>query len=259
MPVDPMESAWHKFSWARRHKQATYDVIGEALHPNVDALPFQVEVNEGAEFATAVVRLGRVPTFRIECGLALGDALQNYRASLDHLAWTLVTLTGRKMTRREERSVYFPMATSRREFENRVNRWLPGVPATQRAVVRRYQPYRRDEHAKALRLLNRLSNVDKHRALVPTVVNATMAHVTLISNWQLLSFETVLRDRRAVYEGTRAIEAVLARTGPTPCGVQVEGALSVYPSLGRGIRVPDALEGIEATVSEVLSTFSEML
>jgi len=105
--------------------------------------------------------------------LRVGDIANNYRASLDHLAWALVSRgrtppgTG-KLTRKEEGRVSFPISRTRSDFNGVVARKLPGVRRADRARVRRRQPYHysaRTPERHAFALLAKMNNDDKHRTI----------------------------------------------------------------------------------------------
>jgi hypothetical protein len=99
-----------------------------------------------------------------EIGLILGDALNNYRASLDHLAWAIVNMTG---SPRKPKQVYFPITQSPEVFASEILRKLPGVSALFASMVKLHQPFQNGaqivEHP--LFILDDWNNADKHRAV----------------------------------------------------------------------------------------------
>ena len=181
---------------------------------------------------TAVVRITSLPNIRTDYGLTLGDTIQNFRAALDHLAWCLVKL-GHDPRPSEPQRVYFPMAASGKSFRSRVDEWLPGVPADYRAIIRRYQPYRSGDRAKAIRWLRNLSNTDKHRVLIPAVVSLGGISLQVTTNWPVQRVEPLIKGSRALNVGTPLMRVTLTPILGTDCQMQVHGNLASFPSLGR--------------------------
>lgn len=257
MPADPLGSAWHKYHWASKHMDAVAAAIERSVDPN--AHPVTVNVNvEPPNGNIAVVRVTRLPNIRTDYGLTLGDTIQNFRAALDHLAWGLVKVGSDPRPAKPKR-VYFPMAESGQSFKGQVNEWLPGVPGDYRAIIRRYQPYRRGERPKAVRWLRGLSNRDKHRILIPAVMSLGGANLRVITNWPIQGMDQLVEGRRALNVGTPLVRATLVPILGTDCQVQVQGNIACFPSLGYGVPVGDALNLIRSTVLEILSTFDELL
>jgi hypothetical protein len=108
----------------------------------------------------------------IKLSMILGDALNNMRSSLDHLVGRFVELHGGKV----ERHHSFPICSDVASFDRRVNQLrrksdgpgpLDGIPAggPELALIRGAQPYHRGEDGREhpLAVLNRMTNIDKHR------------------------------------------------------------------------------------------------
>jgi hypothetical protein len=258
MTVDPMASAWAKYHWASKHMDSVNAAIGRSIDPNLHTVALKVDLESQPTRAIAMVRIENLPTIRTDLGLALGDVIQNFRAALDHLAWGLVKI-GTKPRPSYPEGVYFPIAKSRVRFDRKIDEWLPGVPDEHRAITRRYQPYRRGDGPKAIRWLVRLSNTDKHRVLIPAVMNQSRLNLDIASNWSVLSLEWLVEQPRALHIGTPVLRIDLRRTGAADCQVQVDGQGTLYPSLGRGVPLLYALVLIRRTVFEILGTFDKML
>jgi hypothetical protein len=96
--------------------------------------------------------------------LLAGEAIQNIRASLDHVVYA--------HSGRDDSA--FPICTGSTNFARRSAQTLKGVPASVRATIKRAQPYIATPTAPSqdlLELLRTFSNIDKHRALT-TVASA---------------------------------------------------------------------------------------
>jgi len=115
-------------------------------------------------------------------GLIMGDAAHNARSALDHLVWALATSgagdQGIELTDEDKRWLQFPTATTGKDFRNNKDKFLKGVPDDAVNYIKGRQPftikpYEPETHF--LARLSRLDNTDKHRTLVPFVVNPAIS------------------------------------------------------------------------------------
>lgn len=97
--------------------------------------------------------------------LIIGDAVQNIRAALDHLAYELSTPAGRK------RGTAFPIFDNEDDFKARGEPKIGTIEGDERTLIERVQPYNASKVPadNPLAVLRKLSNLDKHRLLVTTV------------------------------------------------------------------------------------------
>ncbi|MEX1133757.1 MAG: hypothetical protein WED83_02815 [Acidimicrobiia bacterium] len=259
MTRSPLESAWHKYRWAQYHAQSVNSQLEGVFGADGDILTINVEVNQAADEATAIARIGRLPIIHERCGLALGDAIHNYRSALDHIAWNLVKI-GRTPKPRKPKSVQFPMCNSGAEFKRAQPSRLPGVIKDQVAVIRRYQPYVGGVRGTSISRLNRLANMDKHRVLIPAVVTPAGYNIRVTSSWRhVRPPEFFIGNGRELKINAKVMEAEFVRSGAGDCHVNVQGNLQIYPSLGRGLLVSKALLQIGKTVLSVLESIEETL
>jgi hypothetical protein len=100
-----------------------------------------------------------------EWALIIGDAVQNIRSALEHLAYELSTPTGRR------RGTQFPIFKEERLFKERGEPKIATITGDERKLIERVQPYNAEKIPAndPLAILNKLSNLDKHRLLVTTV------------------------------------------------------------------------------------------
>lgn len=97
----------------------------------------------------------------------VGEALYNFRCSLDHLIWQLVLSEGNVPTTRNE----FPIFSDPTRYEAEKHGKLSGVSNAVRSIVDALQPCNstgRDDYWKHLWELQVLNNIDKHRHLLLT-------------------------------------------------------------------------------------------
>jgi hypothetical protein len=257
MTVNPTASAWAKYHWASKHMERVYRAIERSLEPHGEAITFNGEIKPEGNRATCLIRIASLAELHFNCGLALGDVFQNFRAALNHLAWGLVEI-GSKPQPPNPEQICFPMARSGEHFSKTINRWLPGVPPEYRAVIRRYQPYCRGDGPKAMRWLQKFSNKDKHRVLVPMVLNQSQINVNVSSSWPIARMDWLVRKPRALHVGTPVLRLSLHRVSPD-CHMEVKSEVALFPSLGYGVPLDEALTLVRATVLDVLGTIDEML
>jgi hypothetical protein len=103
----------------------------------------------------------------VDFALILGDLLSNLRATLDYLVWQLVLAAGNTPTDRNA----FPCVKQGTNWPSVRGDRLQGVDACSAAEIDKLQPYHRtqDPERHLLAVLDRINNLNKHRAL-PTVV-----------------------------------------------------------------------------------------
>jgi hypothetical protein len=240
--------------------QALDRALQRSFDPQTHPVSVKVEVQVTGDAAVALVRVATVPLVRDDCGLTLGDVLQNFRAALDHLAWDLVKI-GATPKPAYPQGIYFPMAPSHKSFSKTINTKLPGVPKGQRAVVRRYQPYRRGMGPQAVRRLRDLSDHDKHRVVVPVTRNVSPhLNIAVESNWLVTSLRYLVTKPIRLKVNTPLMRIDLARPRglAADCQVGVNGQFPVYPALPHGAP-STALMDIRDTVLEILNEFDAML
>lgn len=115
------------------------------------------------------------PSTPTRWGLIAGDALTNFRASLDHIAWVLALKVG---TPERPRRVQFPIFDCQKRYDDPsygAARMLGEVWPDSHHIFERLQPYHSAEWPETdyLRVLDTLVNLDKHRILTQTVLTAS--------------------------------------------------------------------------------------
>jgi hypothetical protein len=122
--------------------------------------PYEIIANRDPNTRKPVYQLGRVNPMSGDLSAIAGDALQNLRGALDHLAWLLVLANNRSPDER----TYFPISED-----------FPKHMAKQSGVVQNFgsaaaqiwdgvKPYKGGNDD--LWLLNKLNNIQKHRPLL---------------------------------------------------------------------------------------------
>jgi hypothetical protein len=96
-----------------------------------------------------------------------GDAIQNLRSSLDHLAFQLVSVSSPGGKPPDPHKIYFPIADTSAEHPSDVRDKMRGAREDILEAVEATQAYRGGNTD--LWVLKRLNNIDKHRLLLPVV------------------------------------------------------------------------------------------
>jgi hypothetical protein len=199
------------------------------------------------------------PPLRI--ALLVGDALSNYRAALDHLAWQLVTKDG---TPPKPNQVYFPIGLDRLAFAADLRRKMPGVAPVTGSIVERYQPFQHGERARShpLWILSEWVGVDKHRAVPLSVLYSTRVEATVPDGFP--NFRVMAREGRAepieyLLPGTDLIRIYGKRIEPRKdpgALVRFGGQATIAHESGRTLEA--VLDGVDRVVDAILGEFERM-
>ena len=142
-----------------------------------DSKPYLVSTKRDAS-RRLVYYLSNVQPIPANIAPIAGDAIQNLRTALDHLAWQLFQIGTGGAT--NNRKVYFPIADDATKYGAYLQS-LSGFRSDAIATFRTIEPYKGGKDEK-LWVLNKLNIIDKHRLLV-TVGSAFQslnlgAHIT---------------------------------------------------------------------------------
>jgi hypothetical protein len=103
----------------------------------------------------------------------IGDAVHNIRSALDYLVYELAPPKVRR-----KRTTQFPIFLTQADFLGKSGAMIEGIAGDERKLIESVQPYRSDDpRTHPLAVLNRLSNRDKHRLLVPVVAAMDLSEV----------------------------------------------------------------------------------
>jgi hypothetical protein len=261
--VEPFESAWLKWGAAVSNADVLRDsVVTLAEQPDLRVETLYATVYDAKRHCVRLVIVEIGDAFPPLWGLLLGDVVHNYRSCLDHLAWDLYkrgqTPT---LTERQEQNIGFPICGKRTTFNRTIDQKLPGVRRADRAIVRRYQPYKPGE-SRAFRhvftVLRDLSNADKHRAIQPVVpipnritfdnLRPTDGIVRRIA--PAPGFSGLLQP------GTELARFYVKKAGPEP-RIDVQPHFALTPSINERLTLIDFLKKTMQATAIVLREFSE--
>ena len=113
---------------------------------------------------------GPTPTIPVEWSVITGEILYNMRSALDHLVWQLVLNNEQTPGRHNE----FPITNDQERWLQEKARMLKGVSQRHQAMVGYLQPFTGGVGlpfgVSNLRVIDQLSNIEKHRHLVVAVI-----------------------------------------------------------------------------------------
>jgi hypothetical protein len=174
--------------------------------------------------------------------LLAGEAIQNLRASLDHVVYAVSGL--------EYSS--FPICTTPGRFKRASTSRLRGIPASMRATIERAQPYRTSPTAPTrdpLEQLRTLSNIDKHRTLA--TVAAAVQHEGVGTNEGIEITWNEYATGKLLASGETHVSTFTVRAEREIQKVDVQPMLSYQVSIeGRPL---DVLHGFARHVYRVLA------
>ena len=146
------------------------DKLCEGIHKNIVR-----EVREDVDKQTWVFQ-GPTPHTPVEWSVTIGEILYNLRSGLDHLVWQLVIDNGQTPGRHNE----FPITEDEQRWQQEKVRALKGVGQMHQAMIGHLQPFTGGINlpfdVSMLRAIHELSNVEKHRHLILTVMASIGVH-----------------------------------------------------------------------------------
>ena len=261
---DPLfDSPWLKWAQGLLHAEALQaDIVRLGHEPDAyPVLAYRTEYQPKRHgFAVIAEEIAPIPP---RWPLLLGDIANNNRAALDQLAWALVG-RGRtppaKLTKWQEKSVYFPVHQKGAEFNGKVGGQLPGVRRADLAKVRRHQPY---HHPKTMR--------PRHALSLLASINAGDKHRTIQPLWAV-SVETgmkITKRRDCIITGTRPggtakpleVDTEIAflnarRTGLDPY-IEMELMIRAEPTLDNILGVREWTQAVGLEIMTLLFEFSQ--
>lgn len=261
--ADAFSSAWLKWGWAVVHAQALDRELTRVTHRFQTQRPYTTRTEYDPQHHCVRVLIDRFEPFPPILGLLIGDAASNFRASLDHLAWAIVTTRGRRpLDPKEESRIYFPFALRKEDFDSHfvVKEFLTRAD---RAILRRYQPYIHGKRKAPLHCLSSLPRItadDKHRIVRPlwAVAQGGQMRVSPKTNCEITRFPT--KGRPTILEPNAEVHRIyvrrLSRTGPEP-DVDTDILLRLRPSVDGFLSLKDWINKTTKHIAGLLSQFGE--
>jgi hypothetical protein len=256
-------SAWLKWGRAIIHAEALKaDLDTFRADPEADPVLLS-RVDYEPERDGFSIRPTTIDMMPARWSVLLGDIAHNYRASLDHIAWAVVsrgTKPPATLSKGQRRAVAFPIYCCRETFDRKLDKRLPGATAGDVEKIRARQPYHhsaKDRPRHGFVDLARINNGDKHRAVEPiwafpieVFAEVTDTHDCVVSG------ASPRIETSTPIEIKRELGFIRARkTGPNP-RIDVEISVTPEPCLENGRGVQDWVWRCGVHIRELLREYS---
>ena len=183
--MSKFDSALQKTERAKFHIQNLQSAV-RAFH---ETKPYKIGTKRDPQTRKLIYHVLEVTPVPGHVAVILGDALQNLRTSLDHVAHQLWRDAGH---RGDGRHVQFPIAADAAKYVTQSPRMVEGIGQPAVDAIRSLEPYKggNGAYSDALWRLNQLNNIDKHRLLI-----------TVGSAFQSVNLGAVLSAKMASFTG----------------------------------------------------------
>lgn len=226
------QAPWDGVSAKLEHAWRHFDALASVTMAFVSEGPLAFETlpapERGANWLKCELRVTHPDKL---IALMLGDFLHNLRGALDHSLTAIDPRAGRK--------VNFPVCLTETEFNGWAQKWIQSGGSTGAlAEIRRHQPFHAgnglDPEDYVLRIVSRLSNIDKHRLLNLTPVGVSDAmppDLRIEATAAVVSCEYLVQHGRPLEEHQTALfieldvpvtEASVEITGTIPIAVSID-------------------------------------
>lgn len=154
----PLDGCRDRVRRAEEHLQDLEGEVVSMIEKQANSLPFDLD----SKPPHGAINVGHPPeTFAgVRFGTLVGEIIYNLRCALDYLIYALAVLDSGN----PQEGTQFPIMDAANDFNVRGKKMLVGVNAAHVAVIEQLQPYNGCNWTKKLR---DLSNMDKHRHLIP--------------------------------------------------------------------------------------------
>jgi hypothetical protein len=136
----------------------------------LNANPYEVRGERNPQTGQPCYYLASVRDAPVSIAVVAGDAIQNLRSALDHLAWNMMEVGEPDLpvplTEKERRGISFPITDTddATKYEALRKGKVKGMRNDAVRVIDGFKPYKGGNDA--LWILNQLNNIDKHRLLI---------------------------------------------------------------------------------------------
>jgi hypothetical protein len=145
-----------------RAKKHIIDLKGE-IDAFLGTQPYGVVINIDSKTGKMSYQVSKItPTPRIIAAIS-GDAIQNLRTALDHLAWHLLLVC--LGTTASDFRFHFPIANTANEYKSLIDRKVQRLRRDAIEAFRKIEAYQ-GGNGHQFWVLNRLNNIDKHRSII---------------------------------------------------------------------------------------------
>lgn len=154
----PLDGCRERVRRAEEHLSELEREVASMIEKQAYSLPFDLDIKP----PHPAINVGQPPeTFAgVRLGTLVGEIIYNCRCALDYLVYALAVLDSGT----PQENTQFPIMETAKDFTGRGKAMLVGINDAHVAAIERLQPYNGCDWTRRLR---DLSNMDKHRHLVP--------------------------------------------------------------------------------------------
>ncbi len=257
----PLADAWAKFNRAKIHSNSLRHKILAWIKTQGSRPIFRFELDEDASAGCLIIRVRRVKKLPPTWSLIAGDALSNFRACLDYLAWQLVQF-GANPNPKVPENIGWPIYESEIKFRASIDRKLPGLLQKHRTLVEACQPYKGEPgKLNPLSVLNDLSRHDKHRQI--TVLSAAHKNYKMVGRVRYFTLKRTEIPHSQTWlplkPGTELVHLFGKRTNDREPEMDMRFKGTTGIAFENGLWVLDVLARIENRIGNILANFEPLL
>lgn len=261
----PLEGVRAKLDRGDKHLKALDRSIARLMESSKrPRLRLRTEVHLKPGRPELICLIDYVSPLPLRFGAIAGDAIHNYRSALDQLIFELAFIDSGGV---EQLKTAFPASDTHTNFNSSYvqSTLLSGLTKRHRAMVKRYQPCRGwDGYGPhPIRLLDDLSNDDKHRLIQPSLVTPQSLEVNFPDgvvgrdchfpeHGNFVFHQLIGRPLEA---DTEVFRTPLVVTGPNP-HMNVECRADVFVGLRNGVELDGGLRRISRLAHTIVNAFA---
>jgi len=264
-----LTDAWAKLERAKRYVDALRVGVGRFA----DGQSHPIEVRREYEPERSAIVYTVWPGLPNGAGLLIGDAVNNFRAALNYLAWQLaIDVLGREPDETEARDIQFPILNKSKahSWPSHPHRRFMSAPAADAA--KNFQPFQVEaQHGPdmygALRILSDLSNHDKHRTIQVAALAGASIRIAIPNESESRDCRfrngsqtfLCIPEAKPMRDGDELALVYVVATGPNP-DVDLKSDLSAQAVLGTpNWDLMPSLDAIGSACAEILSALDPCL
>jgi len=268
--MSALDDAFHKLKRAKEHLENFARNVNEAFNEkglvyNFESYPYPKPAGtiDTRQWSLVTVFIQSAPAIKIEDAILMGEAIQNFRSALDYFAWAWYLRSGSVLTESQERQIYFPMIRDSKSFNSLLNQRLPNSP--DKAFIERYQPYQSTDAGLAMYYLRTLSDTDKHRIIVPTMMLPAGGDISLIfpKGCEIITVIERIQLGQDMREGTKMMSVIIAGSPPSErFKPSVNARATLVPVFPIGLvrpRPPEEIVAVDSALNCIGKICSEIL
>jgi hypothetical protein len=171
------ESYQEKLEWARKH----LDALDRDVSTFVTSDAYAILRDFNSETGKGVCHFSVKKAIPLDWSLRVGDIVHNMRSGLDALVYALALEHSGEPTNEDAINIQFLICDTEAEFRKREARRHGRMSPAAQDGITFVQPYKRPRagYRNELAVLRDLSNIDKHRHLLPSFIAANRGRITI--------------------------------------------------------------------------------